>query len=113
MNFKIYKFSAKWCGPCKQLAPVLNELLVNAELSSYFEEIDIEENEEMVEEYGIKVLPTTIFLKDSQILHKIESFDVQKIKEAVLNVQKMKENSTRQTVEFVPIDITAAIKMDF
>lgn len=113
MSFKIYKFSAEWCGPCKRLAPLLTELLVQTELSSYFEEVDIEENEEMVEKYNVKSLPTVIFLKDGVVVQKIESLDMEKIQYAVYELKKMKEATTRHLVDFVPTDVSAMINLDF
>jgi thioredoxin 1 len=113
MNLKIYKFSATWCDPCKQLTPILNELLVTAELSSYLEEIDIEKNEDLVEKYTVTILPTIIIVKDEQVFQRIETLDIEKLSATISLLQNLKEKMTRQSVEFVPIDIAAAIQMDF
>lgn len=58
----IVKFSANWCGPCKALKPVLDEVEKTSGISVF--EIDIDDNEKMVQLFGIKAVPTVILFKD-------------------------------------------------
>ncbi len=55
----VKKFSASWCGPCKALAPVMNEIKGNFSNVS-FHDIDIDENFEIASQYGVRSVPTVI-----------------------------------------------------
>lgn len=55
----VKKFSASWCGPCKTLAPVMNE--VKTQFSNVvFEDIDVDENFELASKYGVRSVPTVV-----------------------------------------------------
>ncbi len=59
----VKKFSASWCGPCKVLAPVMNE--VKGQFSNViFEDIDVDENFELASKYGVRSVPTVVLEKD-------------------------------------------------
>lgn len=60
----ILKFSADWCGPCKALIPIMEEVLANVEITSY--EVDIDEHHELARKYGIMSVPTVISFKDGE-----------------------------------------------
>ena len=59
-------FSAKWCGPCNMLAPVLEE--VSEELSGQvaFYNIDVDDNPDIASEYGIMSIPALILFKNGE-----------------------------------------------
>ena len=59
----VKKFSAAWCGPCRALAPVINEIKGNFS-NVKFEEYDIDEYSDITEEYGVRSVPTVIIVKD-------------------------------------------------
>ena len=59
----VKKFSAVWCGPCRALAPVMNEIKGNYS-NVKFEEYDIDEYSDITEEYGVRSVPTVIIVKD-------------------------------------------------
>ena len=59
----VKKFSAAWCGPCRVLAPMINE--VKKQFTNVkFEEYDIDEYTEQVEKYNIRSVPTVIIEKN-------------------------------------------------
>ncbi len=59
----VKKFSAEWCGPCRALAPVMNEIKGNFS-NVKFEEYDIDEYSDITEKYGVRSVPTVIIIKD-------------------------------------------------
>ena len=60
----VLDFSAAWCGPCKQLAPIIDELSQEYEGRIAVGKCDIEEADDLTAEYGIRNVPTVIFIKD-------------------------------------------------
>lgn len=69
MELKILDFQASWCAPCKRLAPVLEE--IEKETGVVIQKIDVDEDEEHVIAYGVRNIPTLIFIKDNKIVDKI------------------------------------------
>jgi thioredoxin 1 len=61
MNMKILKFSASWCGPCKQLAFTLASM---GDLGVPVEEVDVDENAELTEKYAVRGVPTMVLVGD-------------------------------------------------
>lgn len=60
---------ATWCGPCRMLSPVLDEI---SEESSYkFYKLDVDEGEEKAGEYGIMSIPTLLIFEDGKLVDKI------------------------------------------
>ena len=66
----VLDFSATWCGPCKQLAPIIEELAKEYEGRIAVGKCDIEETDDLTAEYGIRNVPTVIFIKNGQIVDK-------------------------------------------
>lgn len=62
---KLLKFSASWCGPCRTMKPIIAEL-EREESDVEFEEIDVDENQELSVQFGIKAIPTIVFIKDGK-----------------------------------------------
>lgn len=67
-------FFAKWCGPCKMIAPVVEELSSDMEGKAkiFKADIDDELNEELCERFEISAVPTLLFFKDGECRRKIE-----------------------------------------
>lgn len=63
MSVEVLKFSATWCGPCRVLAQTLKDVpgITN---------IDIEKEQETARKYGIRSVPTLVFLKDGKEVHR-------------------------------------------
>jgi thioredoxin 1 len=59
---KFLYFTAKWCGPCQMLAPVMQDIANEITV----EKIDIDENADAVTMYNVMSVPTIILLKDDK-----------------------------------------------
>jgi thioredoxin 1 len=60
---EVKKFSAAWCGPCRALAPVMNEIkgqFNNVKFTDY----DVDEEYEAATQYGVRSVPTVVIVKD-------------------------------------------------
>ena len=66
----IVDFYAHWCRPCKQLAPIIEELSNEYEGRIAVGKCDIEEADDLTAEYGIRNVPTVIFIKNGQVVDK-------------------------------------------
>ncbi len=62
----VVDFSAVWCGPCKMLAPVLEEVSEDLTGKASFFNVDVDENGDLAQEYGITNIPALLVLKDGQ-----------------------------------------------
>lgn len=65
---RIIYVSAPWCGPCASFKPILKE--VTAEMRIPVEYVDVDTNPAIAEQYGIRAVPTTIFLNENTIIFK-------------------------------------------
>jgi thioredoxin 1 len=57
-------FTAAWCGPCKQISPILDELSVEQAEKLQIAKIDVDENPQTVLQYDVMSMPTLILFKD-------------------------------------------------
>lgn len=66
-------FFANWCGPCRMLSPIIEE--VSNEINDVvFAKIDIDESSEIASSYGIMSIPTLILFKNGKMINKIVGF---------------------------------------
>lgn len=67
----VVDFFANWCGPCRKLAPILEE--VETELSSKvkFAKINTDENLEMAKQYQVSGLPTLMIFKNGEAVERL------------------------------------------
>ena len=59
-------FSAKWCGPCKMLAPILDQVNEEIDDNMAIATLDIDEGLEVAKEYGVMSVPTMVIFKDGK-----------------------------------------------
>lgn len=64
----LVEFWAEWCGPCKMLNPILNELAGDYSGRVVFGNVNIDENESIARRYEIKAIPTLIIVKEGKVV---------------------------------------------
>jgi thioredoxin 1 len=64
-------FWAEWCGPCKMLAPILDELASEYDGKVKVGKLNIDESPGVANEYGIRAIPTLLIFKDGQVAEQV------------------------------------------
>jgi thioredoxin 1 len=64
-------FWAEWCGPCKMLAPTIDQLSVEYSGKLKVVKVDVDQNNEISGRYGIMSIPTVMLFKDGHAVEKI------------------------------------------
>jgi thioredoxin 1 len=67
-------FFAEWCGPCKMIAPVLEELSNEMKGKAKIFKVDVDKSRDLAQKYGVMAVPTLIIFKDGKAVDKIMGF---------------------------------------
>lgn len=60
-------FWAAWCGPCKMIAPIVEELAGEFEGKVKVGKLDVDENQQVAIKYGVRSIPTVLLLKNGEV----------------------------------------------
>lgn len=63
-------FWATWCGPCRAIAPTIEELYSDYKDKALVGKLDVDNNPEVAMKYGIRSIPTMLILKDGKVFHQ-------------------------------------------
>ena len=66
----VIDFWATWCGPCRKIAPIIEALANDYADQALIGKVDIEENEELAAKFGIRNIPTVLYIKNGVIVDK-------------------------------------------
>jgi thioredoxin 1 len=64
-------FWAEWCGPCKMIAPVLDELADEYSGKVQIGKVNIDEHQDLATEYGVRAIPTLLIFQGGQVAEQI------------------------------------------
>jgi len=66
----VVDFWAEWCGPCRAITPIIEELATEMEGKATIGKLNVDENKEISMKYGIRSIPTILILKDGEVVDK-------------------------------------------
>lgn len=66
----VIDFWAEWCGPCRMITPIIDELAAEYEGRVLVAKCDVEECEEAVAKFGVRNIPTVVFVKGGEVVDK-------------------------------------------
>jgi len=90
----IVDFWAPWCGPCKAIGPLLEDLAGSYGDQMVFSKCNVDDNPVTPGKFGIKSIPTLIFFKDGKVMEQITGMVArQKVEESIIGVLDGKSGS--------------------
>ena len=69
-GLKVVDFWAEWCGPCKAIGPIIEDLYKEYEGKATIGKLNVDENPEVSFKYGIRSIPTILFIKNGEVVEK-------------------------------------------
>jgi len=78
-------FWAEWCGPCKMIAPIIDELADEYQGRAVIGKVDVDSNQGLAVQYGITGIPTLLFFKGGQVAEQVRGLKSKRDLKAVLD----------------------------
>ncbi len=81
----VVDFWAEWCGPCRMITPIIEELATEYEGRARIGKVNVDHNPEVSSKYGIRSIPTILFLKNGEVVDKQVGVASKKVLEDKIN----------------------------
>lgn len=69
-NLVVIDFWAEWCGPCRMVTPIIEDLASEYDGKAVIGKVNVDHNPEISMKYGIRSIPTILFLKNGEVVDK-------------------------------------------
>jgi thioredoxin 1 len=66
----VIDFWAEWCGPCRMIGPIVEELAAEYAGKAVIGKCDVDENNELASKYAVRNIPTLLFLKNGEVVER-------------------------------------------
>jgi thioredoxin 1 len=80
-------FWAEWCGPCRAIAPVLEELAAASEGRVTLMKVNVDENHGLAARYGIQSIPTILFFKEGAVVDRVLGAAPKAVLQSIVNAR--------------------------
>ncbi|HIW87593.1 MAG TPA: thioredoxin [Candidatus Onthomorpha intestinigallinarum] len=67
----VVDFWAEWCGPCRKVSPIIDELAAEYEGKAIIGKCDVDGNNDVTTRFGIRNIPTVLFIKNGEVVDKL------------------------------------------
>ena len=88
-------FWAEWCGPCRAIAPVLEELAAASEGRVTLMKVNVDENPGLAARYGIRSIPTILFFKEGAIVDRVLGAAPKAVLQGIVNARACHRHGRR------------------
>lgn len=66
----VIDFWAEWCGPCRMVSPIIDELAAEYEGKAIIGKCDVDNNDDVVAQFSVRNIPTVVFIKNGRVVDK-------------------------------------------
>ena len=66
----VVDFWAEWCGPCRMLGPIIEEVSKDYEGKAVVGKLDVDSNQEFAAKFGVRNIPTVLVFKDGELVNR-------------------------------------------